>query len=80
MSILDTRNSTLPFAGVFVQTNEQGTNRVLAFRRDEDGALEPAGAVPDRWCRPGREASGLAGIGEPHRGRSLPAGDQRRQR
>ena len=42
MSILDTRNSAA-FAGVFVQTNELGTNRVLAFRRAEDGALETAG-------------------------------------
>ncbi|HEY4990848.1 MAG TPA: beta-propeller fold lactonase family protein [Nakamurella sp.] len=38
MSILDTRNSAA-FAGVFVQTNEQGTNT-------EDGALEPAGEYP----------------------------------
>ena len=45
MSILDTRNSAA-FAGVFVQTNEQGTNLVLAFGRGPDGALEPAGEYP----------------------------------
>ena len=57
MSILDTRN-TAAFAGVFVQTNEQGTNRVLAFRRAEDGALEPAGEYP----------TGGAGLGAVHLG------------
>ena len=57
MSILDTRNSAA-FAGVFVQTNEQGTNRVLAFRRGEDGALEPAGV----------HATGGAGLGAVHLG------------
>ena len=57
MSILDTRNSAA-FAGVFVQTNEQGTNRVLAFRRGEDGALEPAGEYP----------TGGAGLGAVHLG------------
>ena len=53
MSILDTRNSAA-FAGVFVQTNEQGTNRVLAFGRGPDGALEPAGStrqVVPAWAR-----------------------------
>ncbi len=78
MSILDTRNSAA-FAGVFVQTNQQDTNKVLAFRRGEDGDLEPGGGVPDGWCRPGRGAPGLAGIGDPHRGRSVPVGDLRRQ-
>jgi len=57
MSILDTRNSAA-FAGVFVQTNEQGTNRVLAFRRGEDGALEPAGEY----------GTGGAGLGAVHLG------------
>ena len=57
MSILDTRNSAAS-AGVFVQTNEQGTNRVLAFRRGEDGALEPAGEYP----------TGGAGLGAVHLG------------
>jgi len=57
MSILDTRNGAA-FAGVFVQTNEQGTNRVLAFRRSEDGALEPAGEYP----------TGGAGLGAVHLG------------
>ena len=57
MSILDTRNSAA-FAGVFVQTNEQGTNRVLAFGRGEDGALEPAGEY----------GTGGAGLGAVHLG------------
>jgi len=57
MSILDTRNSAA-FAGVFVQTNEQGTNRVLAFGRGPDGALEPAGEYP----------TGGAGLGAVHLG------------
>ncbi len=57
MSILDTRNGAA-FAGVFVQTNEQAINRVLAFRRGEDGALEPAGEYP----------TGGAGLGAVHLG------------
>ena len=57
MSILDTRNSAA-FAGVFVQTNELGTNRVLAFRRGEDGVLEPAGEY----------ATSGAGLGAVHTG------------
>ena len=57
MSILDTRNSAA-FAGVFVQTNELGTNRVLAFRRAQDGALEPAGEY----------ATGGVGLGAVHLG------------
>jgi len=32
MSIIDS-GSNAAFTGVFVQTNEQGANRVLAFRR-----------------------------------------------
>jgi hypothetical protein len=31
MSILDTRSMETAFTGVFVQTNEEGTNRVRAF-------------------------------------------------
>ena len=46
MSILDTRNMDAAFTGVFVQTSEAGTNRVLAFRRGADGALEQAGEYP----------------------------------
>ncbi len=57
MSILDTRNSAA-LAGVFVQTNERGTNRVLAFRRGADGALEPAGEY----------STGGAGLGSVHLG------------
>ena len=57
MSILDTRNSDAS-AGVFVWSNEQGTNRVLAFRRGEDGALESAGDYP----------TGGAGLGAVHLG------------
>ena len=37
MSILDARSMEPAFTGVFVQTNEEGTNRVRAFRRDADG-------------------------------------------
>ena len=58
MSILDTRSSAAVFAGVFVQTNEEGTNRVLAFRRGADGALEQAGEYP----------TGGAGLGGAHLG------------
>ena len=54
MSILDTRSRDTAFTGVFVQTNEGGTNRVLAFRRGADGVLEQAGeystAAP-AWAR-----------------------------
>ena len=41
-----------------MQTNEQGTNRVLAFGRGPDGALEPAGEYP----------TGGAGLGAVHLG------------
>ena len=41
MSILDS-GSNAAFTAVFVQTNEQGTNRVSAFRSG-DGTLEPPG-------------------------------------
>ena len=57
MSMQANGNGTA-FAGVFVQTNEQVTNRVLAFRRDEDGALRPAGQFP----------TGGAGLGARHLG------------
>jgi 6-phosphogluconolactonase len=42
--------------GVFVQTNEADGNRVIAFRRDENGSLSDLGAY----------ATGGAGNGEPH--------------
>ena len=58
MSILDTRSMDTAFTGVFVQTNEEGTNRVLAFRRDAHGALEQAGEYP----------TGGAGLGAAHLG------------
>ena len=58
MSILDTRSMDPVFTGVFVQTNEGGTNRVLAFRRDAHGALEQAGEYP----------TGGAGLGAAHLG------------
>jgi 6-phosphogluconolactonase len=58
MSILDTRSMDTVFTGVFVQTNEKGTNRVLAFRRGADGALEQAGGYP----------TGGAGLGAAHLG------------
>jgi len=58
MSILDTRSRDAAFTGVFVQTNEQGTNRLLAFRRGADGALEQAGEYP----------TGGAGLGAAHLG------------
>src|SRR5664279_6169684 len=58
MSILDTRSTAAAFTGVFVQTNEEGSNRVLAFRRGADGALEPAGEYP----------TGCAGLGAAHLG------------
>jgi hypothetical protein len=45
MSSLETGRASV-FAGVFVQTNERGTNRVPAFRRGADGALEPAREYP----------------------------------
>lgn len=41
---------------VFVQTNEATGNHVVAFRRSENGALEPLGRYP----------TGGAGDGEPH--------------
>jgi 6-phosphogluconolactonase len=43
-------------AAVYVQTNEPGANRVLAFRRDADGTLTDLGAFP----------TGGAGDGVPH--------------
>ena len=43
---MQANGTSTSFAGVFVQTNEQVANRVLAFRRDEDGALQPAGQFP----------------------------------
>jgi len=58
MSILDTRSSTGALIGVFVQTNEKGSNRVRAFRRGADGALEQAGEYP----------TGGAGLGAAHLG------------
>jgi 6-phosphogluconolactonase len=58
MSILDTRSMDTVFTGVFVQTNEKGTNRALAFRRGADGALEQAGGYP----------TGGAGLGAAHLG------------
>ncbi len=58
MSILDTKSMDTAFTGVFVQTNEAGTNRVLAFRRGAHGALEPAGEYP----------TGGAGLGAAHLG------------
>jgi len=47
---------TNDFAAVYVQTNEPEGNRVLAYRRGRDGALEPQGAY----------ATGGAGDGVPH--------------
>ena len=44
------------FIGVFVQTNEASVNRVLAFRRRDDGSLDEMQAV----------ATGGAGLGVPH--------------
>ena len=58
MSILDARSMEPAFTGVFVQTNEEGTNRVRAFRRDADGALDQAGEYP----------TGGAGLGAAHLG------------
>src|SRR6478752_9454767 len=58
MSIPDSRRRTAAFTGVFVQTNEEGTNRVLAFRRAADGALDKAGEY----------ATGGAGLGAAHLG------------
>jgi len=43
-------------AAVFVQTNEQEANRVIAFRRDADGMLDPIGTYP----------TGGTGSGVPH--------------
>lgn len=43
-------------AAVYVQTNEAGENRVLAFRREENGSLSPLGAY----------GTGGAGDGQPH--------------
>ena len=67
-------------AGVFVQTNEPEENRVVAFRRDADGTLDPLGSHP----------TGGAGNGGPHltsqgsvvltRRRPTPARHQRGQR
>lgn len=42
--------------GVYVQTNEAGENRVLAFRREANGSLSPLGAY----------GTGGAGDGQPH--------------
>jgi 6-phosphogluconolactonase len=43
-------------AAVYVQTNDDANNEVLAFRRSDDGALEPRG----------RFSTGGRGTGEPH--------------
>lgn len=58
MSVADTMRSAEVFNGVFVQTNEHGTNRVFAFRRGADGALTEAGDWP----------TGGAGLGAAHLG------------
>jgi 6-phosphogluconolactonase (cycloisomerase 2 family) len=61
------RNST---AAVYVQTNEPGANRVIAFRRAADGALAELGVYP----------TGGAGDGVPHltsQGSVILAGDGR---
>lgn len=66
MSSLETGRASV-FAGVFVQTNERGTNRVPAFRRGADGALEPAreyptgGSGPVPITRPRKRSLTLAG-------------------
>ena len=39
-------NTTNMSAAVFVQTNEPGENRVIAFRRDSDGTLSELGSCP----------------------------------
>jgi 6-phosphogluconolactonase (cycloisomerase 2 family) len=43
-------------AGLYVQTNESGSNRLIAFRRATDGSLTPQGAF----------ATGGSGLGVPH--------------
>jgi uncharacterized protein (DUF427 family) len=58
MSVADTMRSAEVFTGMFVQTNEHGTNRVVAFRRGVDGALTVAGDWP----------TGGAGLGAAHLG------------
>jgi 6-phosphogluconolactonase len=56
-------------AAVFAQTNEEGRNRVIAFRRGEDGALDSLGSYE----------TGGAGDGVPHltsQGSVILAGDR----
>ena len=55
---------------VYVQTNEPERNRLLAFRRADDGTLTPAGDYE----------TGGAGDGKPHltsQGSVVPTGDGR---
>jgi 6-phosphogluconolactonase len=35
-----------PSRGVYLQTNDAGENRLVAFRRAGDGSLEPGGSIP----------------------------------
>lgn len=57
-------------AGLYVQTNERGANKVIAFRRSDDGNLSPQGAFE----------TGGSGLGEPHltsQGSVVLTGDRR---
>src|SRR5436190_5989664 len=45
-----------PATGLYVQTNETGSNQVIAFRRAADGSLTPQGSF----------ATGGSGLGVPH--------------
>lgn len=57
-------------AGLYVQTNESGANKVIAFRRAVDGSLTPQGAF----------ATGGSGLGVPHltsQGSVVLTGDRR---
>lgn len=58
MAILSTRSEVPVLTGVFVQTNEKDSNRVLAFRRGVDGALDKLADYP----------TGGAGLGAAHLG------------
>jgi 6-phosphogluconolactonase len=57
-------------AGLYVQTNESGSNQIIAFRRAADGSLTPRGAF----------ATGGSGLGLPHltsQGSVVLTGDRR---
>lgn len=57
-------------AGLYVQTNESGSNKLIAFRRADDGSLSPQGTF----------ATGGAGLGVPHltsQGSVVLTGDRR---